>query len=169
MSDAPGARTFSDSTLGHVPVYLDVFRDLTSGDKEISATEVRALVDQLRSLIEAANGGLSFGDGRQSSRMGNFNGQTIQYKVVDTATVLEIPHGLGRKPVGYWAWPQKFTARSGGGVPLLIPCGSDGDVLWGGGDNNSESLPSDWDNRMVYFSAEGDAGWLPGYYTISLW
>lgn len=165
MSDSPGARTIEETTTGFVS---DVITQVEGDNHATPEQQLNILIQQVRYLVDAVNGGLSFGDGKQSTRMGNVGGVCIQYKVIDTSVLLEIPHNLGRKPVGYWAIPDKFTARSGGAVPLLIPCGSNGDVLYGGPDSNASNIPSDWDNRMCYFSAEGDAGWLPGYYRIWL-
>lgn len=167
MSDTVGARTIEEATIGFVP---DIITQIEAdGSPESAQKQLSVLTQQVRFLVDAVNGHLSFGDGKQSSHLGNLDAQNIQYTVLDTSIVFEIPHKLGRKPVGYWAFPHKFTARSAGGVPLLIPCGSNGEVYWGGGDNDSDLIPSDWDNRMIYFSAEGDAGWLPGKYRIVIW
>lgn len=166
MSDTRGARNIEETTTGFVS---DVMTQIEGASKVSTEQQLLVLVQQVRFILDGINGGLSFGNGKQSSRVGNVDAVNIQYNVVDTSVVLEIPHDLARKPVGYWVFPHKFTARSGGAVPILIPCGSDGDVLYGGGDSDSDLIPSDWDNRMVYFSAEGDAGWLPGKYRIVLW
>lgn len=167
MSDSRGARTVEEVTTGYAP---DVLTQIEGADTKISTEQqLSVLTQQMRYVLDVINGGLSFGNGHQSTRMGNTNGVCIQYKVTNVSTVFEIPHDLGRKPIGYWAFADKFTARSGGAVPLMIPCGTDGDVLYGGPDSDASNIPSSWDNRMCYFSAEGDAGWLPGYYRIYLW
>lgn len=167
MADTIGARTYADSTTGHVGSNLDIFRDFT--DKaEITGQDIRGFVDQIQKVLDVINGNISLGDGKQSSRMGNMAGQNIQYIFNDTSTVEAIPHALGRKPIGWIIVGERFTARSGGACPKLVATGSNGDVLYGGGDNAADGTPSDWDNRMCYFSAEGDAGWLPGLFRIWL-
>lgn len=168
MSDAAGARTIEDTLAGaFVPDLLDTLNDY---DDETPPTraEFNALIQTIRRLVSATNGAISLGDGKQSSRTGNLNAQNIQINIVDTATVLEVPHGLGRKPVGYLWYVQRYTARSGGAAPILVPCGSDGNVSLGGGDNAVDNVPTAWDNRMVFFTAEGDAAWLPALYRVIL-
>lgn len=160
MADHAGARTIEDTQEGvFVPDLLDTLQSYED-DTPPTRAEFVALINTLRMAIAGFNGGISLGDGKQSSRTGNLNAQNIQITVRDTAALLAIPHGLGRKPVGYFWFPQRFPQRSGGAVPLLIPCGTDGNVAWGGGDNAVDSVPSAWDNRMVFFTAEGDSGWL---------
>ena len=57
---------------------------------------------QILSVVSKINGGLSLGDGSQSSRTGNLNGQWIEWKFSATPDSEEkIPHSLGRVPVGY--------------------------------------------------------------------
>ena len=165
MSDLVGARTFEEDTLGHVP---DLLTQLDVNAEGNVAAQVSTLVNQVRLILTAINGGLSFGDGVQSSRIGNMDGVNIQYNFTVTTQVEAIPHNLGRKPSGWIVVGQHFSGIGGGAVPLLISCGSDGDTLYGGGENRVDSIPSDWDNRMVYFRAEGDDTWLPGLYRIWL-
>jgi hypothetical protein len=167
VSDAAGARTYEGLTTGHVGSTLDVFRDFTE-TPELSGDQLRALVDQLQMVIALVNGNISLGNGVQSSRMGNMAGQNLQYVFNDTATVAEIPHDIGRKPIGWIVVGERFTARAGGACPKLVACGSDGNIQFGGGENAIDNIPSDWDNRMVYFTAEGDGGWLPGLFRIWL-
>lgn len=51
-------------------------------------------------IVTAINGGISFGDGSQSSLSGNIDGQTkeVYFRYADTD--VEVPHGLGRVPIG---------------------------------------------------------------------
>lgn len=72
----------------------------TGRDSEVvSVGDFLALVGYVRSLQQIVNGGLSFGDGSQSSQAGNFFGQVIQYKFSATGTTYRIPHSLGKTPV----------------------------------------------------------------------
>lgn len=167
MSDELGARTPPDITTGWIPNSLDVLKDYT-GEGTITGQQMRVIIDTLILLTNAYNGNISLGTAAQSSRAGNLAAQYIQYNFVDTARVEAIPHALGRKPVGWIVVNEKFTARSGGAVPKLVATGEDGDVSYGGGDNSIDNVPSAWDNRMVYFTAEGDNAWLPGLFRVLL-
>lgn len=166
MSVAFGSRTRPPDGTGYVT-------DLTNAieaphDGKITWAHVQPIVNTIRALVTAVNGNLSFGDGTQSSRAGNLAAQYIQYKFVDTAIVQAIPHDLGRRPIGWIVVNEKFTARSGGAVPKLVATGEDGSVAYGGADNSVDSVPTAWDHRMIYFTAEGDNAWLPGLFRILL-
>jgi hypothetical protein len=165
MSQGIGARTVKENTIGHVSdllVQTDIERE---GSLQ---AQVVTLVEQVRLLLDAVNGRLSLGDGQQSSRTGNLDGVNIQYNFTDVSTVEAIPHNLGRKPSGWFQVGFHPSAITGGAVPLLIACGSNGDILYGGGGNRIDGGLSDWDNRLVYFRAEGNSAWLPALYRIVL-
>jgi len=162
MSDLTGARTVEETTTGYVQDLLTQVDGNNASPQQIST-----LFAQVRLILDAVNGRLSFGDGKQSSKIGNIDGVNVQYKFTAVGRVEKIPHNLGRKPVGYVVVGQQFSAV-GAQPPHLISCGSDGGVLYGGGDNRVDAVPTDWDNRMVYFRVEGDASWLPGLYRIWL-
>ena len=60
------------------------------------------LSGQILTLVGKINGRLTLGDGSQSSRSGNVDGQWIEWKFSATINSTErIPHGLGRVPIGY--------------------------------------------------------------------
>ena len=71
---------------------------LTEG--RFSETQAVTLSEAVRGLIRAFNGGISFGDGSNSSLSGNIDGQTKEVYFPDANTDVEIPHGLGRVPIG---------------------------------------------------------------------
>jgi hypothetical protein len=165
MSQGIGARTVEENTIGHVSdllVQTDIERE---GSLQ---AQVVTLVEQTRLLLDAVNGRLSLGDGRQSSRTGNLDGVNIQYNFTDVSTVEAIPHNLGRKPSGWKIVEVHYSAIGTDPPPSIISCGSDGDVLYGGGENRIDGGLSDWDNRLIYLRAEGNADWLPALYRIQL-
>lgn len=78
------------------------------------------LSDQIIALYTKVNGGLSLGDGGQSTGAGNLNAQWIEWKFSATPDSVEaIPHGLGRIPVGYMVMRRDraaivYDANTGG-------------------------------------------------------
>jgi hypothetical protein len=73
---------------------------VTAADGKLSDVQVAHIVDSIRGLIRAMNGHISFGDGLQSSQAGNIDGHTKEVVFVSANTDYEVPHGLGRVPVG---------------------------------------------------------------------
>lgn len=71
-----------------------------SVDGKLTATQVSYLTSGLRGVIAAINGKMSFGDGSQSSQSGNIDGQTKEVTFTNANTDYEVPHGLGRVPIG---------------------------------------------------------------------
>lgn len=67
---------------------------------KLTDTQVAFLTDAIRNLIRAVNGKLSFGDGSQSSQSGNVDGHTKEVVFTNANTDYEVPHGLGRVPIG---------------------------------------------------------------------
>ena len=71
-------------------------------DGKISEQTAAYLSGALRSIISRFNTGLSFGSGDSGHKAGNFDAQYID---VFTPSIADeeftIPHGLGRKPIGY--------------------------------------------------------------------
>lgn len=165
MSQGIGSRTVEENTIGHV---ADLLVQMDINAEGNLATQVTTLLEQVRLLLIAVNGKLSLGDGRQSSLLGNIDGVNVQYNFTTVATVQAIPHNLGRKPVGWKIVDVHYSAIGTDPPPSIISCGSDGDVLYGGGDNRVDGQKSDWDNRLIYLRAEGNADWLPALYRIQL-
>lgn len=73
---------------------------ITAVDGKLTDLQVNYIADAIRNLIRAVNGRLSFGDGSQSSQSGNIDGHTKQVTFAVADTDYEVPHGLGRKPIG---------------------------------------------------------------------
>lgn len=71
-----------------------------ASDGKLTDTQVSYIFDKLRVLIQAVNGRLTFGDGQQSSQSGNIDGHTKEVVFTNANTDYEVPHGLGRVPIG---------------------------------------------------------------------
>jgi len=69
-------------------------------DGRLTSQQIADITDSIRNLIRAVNGRLSFGDGSNSSQSGNVDGQLKTVKFVAANTDYEVPHGLGRIPIG---------------------------------------------------------------------
>lgn len=71
-------------------------------DGKMSGPTAAYLTAALRSIIEKFNGAISLGNGSTGYRAGNLDAQYIDVFTPATPdTEIEIPHGLGRKPIGY--------------------------------------------------------------------
>jgi hypothetical protein len=84
-----------DSAMGDIP-------PIALSDGKMSGPTAAYLTSSLRSIIAKFNGGISFGNGSSGYRAGNVNAQYVD--VFTPATPDEefsVPHGLGRKPIGY--------------------------------------------------------------------
>jgi len=75
---------------------------VTVSEGKLTDQAAAYITDSIRNLIRRFNGGISFGDGSNSSLSGNGNidGQTKEVYFPDANTDVEIPHGLGRVPIG---------------------------------------------------------------------
>lgn len=73
---------------------------ITLAEGKLTDQQAAYITDSIRSLIRAFNGGISFGDGSNSSLSGNIDGQTKEFYFASANTDYEIPHGLGRPPIG---------------------------------------------------------------------
>lgn len=73
---------------------------ITLSEGKLSDQQAAYMTDAIRTLIRAFNGGISFGDGSQSSLSGNIDGQTKEVYFPAANTDVEVPHGLGRVPIG---------------------------------------------------------------------
>ena len=69
---------------------------------KMSGTTAAYLTSSLRAIIAKFNGGISLGVGSSGYRAGNLDAQYIDVFTPSVAdTEFAIPHGLGRKPIGY--------------------------------------------------------------------
>lgn len=82
--------------VGHLPDLPPV----VSEDGRLTDTQIAQVASTVRSIIAAINGRISFGDGLQSSQSGNIDGHTKEVVFVNANTDYEVPHGLGRVPIG---------------------------------------------------------------------
>lgn len=73
---------------------------ITLSEGKLTDQQAAYITDSVRSIIRWVNGGVSFGDGSQSSLSGNIDGQTKEIFFPDANTDIEIPHGLARVPIG---------------------------------------------------------------------
>ena len=82
------------SGLGDIPPII-----VTEG--KISAQTAAYLSSAVRGIVNKINGRLSFGTGISSTGAGNFDAQYIDVYTPGADTEFAVPHGLGRKPIGY--------------------------------------------------------------------
>lgn len=73
---------------------------VVAADGKLTDTQVAYLTDSIRNIIRAINGKLSLGNGTNSSQSGNVDGQTKEVYFASANTDYEVPHGLGRLPIG---------------------------------------------------------------------
>ena len=73
---------------------------ITLTDGKLTDHQVVNISDSIRTLIRAFNGQISFGDGSNSSLSGNIDGHTKEIFFPLANTDVEVPHGLGRTPIG---------------------------------------------------------------------
>lgn len=91
---------------------LTDFPALASKDGKLTEAEVGLVSQVLRAIIDKINGLLSFGDGIDSHRAGNFNAQVVRHltpAAPDTEFI--VVHGLGRTPVGYDVFDKDAPAH----------------------------------------------------------
>lgn len=67
---------------------------------KLSEAQMAYIVDVIRTIIAKVNGRLSFGDGTHSSQSGHIDGHTKEVTFASANTDYEVPHGLGRVPIG---------------------------------------------------------------------
>lgn len=91
---AKSARIFTG--IGMIP---DLPPVVSSGG-QLTDTQIAYLTDSIRNLIRTLNGRVTFGDGSNSSQSGNIDGHTKEVTFTNADTDYEVPHGLGRVPVG---------------------------------------------------------------------
>jgi len=80
-------------------------------DGNVSPATVLAINQTLAAIVKHINGGLSVGTGQARSRVGNFQNQWLVFTSPSAAdTEFELPHGLGRTPIGFTTW---FVNKAG--------------------------------------------------------
>jgi hypothetical protein len=121
-----------------VGVLSDPGRIRLGPDGKIGPEAIQAFNDFLAAVVKIFNAGLSFGTGAQSTQVGNFFAQYVEFTAPSAAdTEIEIPHGLGAIPIGFWpifhdTKDADLYASSFGswGEDKLFVKSSLGDVLW---------------------------------------
>ena len=73
---------------------------ITLSEGKLTDQQAAYITDAIRALIRQFNGRISLGDGSNSSLSGNIDGQTREFYFVLANTDYEVPHGLGRPPIG---------------------------------------------------------------------
>lgn len=73
---------------------------VVSADGKLTDVQIGYITAAIRATISALNGRISFGDGTQSSQAGNIDGHTKEVVFASADTDYEVPHGLGRIPIG---------------------------------------------------------------------
>lgn len=97
------------SLVGNIP---DPPRLIPSEDGKIPASLISKFNTFLSDVITAINGRLSMGNGTQSTRSGNIDGQWITFTTPSVSdTQFTLPHGLGRRPTGYTIWRRNDYAE----------------------------------------------------------
>jgi hypothetical protein len=86
-----------------VGVLSDPGRIRLDEEGKLGTDAIRIFNDFLAVIVKKFNSGLSFGTGAQSTQVGNLRAQYIRFTAPAAAdTEMEIPHGLGAIPIGYW-------------------------------------------------------------------
>lgn len=74
-------------------------------DGQINIETIVSINQTLSSIVRHINGGLSVGTAQARSRAGNFRNQWIVFTSPSTPDEeFELPHGLGRTPIGFTTW-----------------------------------------------------------------
>ena len=74
---------------------------ITTKEGKLSEQTASYLSSAIRSLISKLNGQISLGTGISSTRAGNLDAQYVDVYTPGADTEFAVPHGLGRKPIGY--------------------------------------------------------------------
>lgn len=80
--------------------YVADMPPITLSEGKLTDQQAAYITDALRGLIRGYNGYVSFGDGSASSWSGNIDGETKSVYFPAANTDVEVPHGLGRVPIG---------------------------------------------------------------------
>ena len=80
--------------------YVTDMPPITLNEGKLTNQSAAYITDAIRGLIRQYNGFVSLGDGSNSSWSGNVDGQTKEIYFPAANTDVEVPHGLGRPPIG---------------------------------------------------------------------
>lgn len=84
----------------NVPGMIADVPPLTVKDGKIDEQQINNLNIALKQLVRAINGALTFGDASSEAQTGNIDGQWKTFFFAAANTAYEMPHGLGRIPIG---------------------------------------------------------------------
>jgi hypothetical protein len=82
--------------------HIDDPGPIQTTEGKLTEQSAAALSSFVQQVVETLNGNLSLGDETKSSLAGNFSVQRIEHFFKTADAEEEIPHSLGRKPVGFW-------------------------------------------------------------------
>jgi len=78
------------------------FPEIAAPDGKLTGILVSALVQAVRNIIQILNRGISLGSGATGYQAGNLDAQYVDMITPGVAdTEFEVPHQLGRVPIGY--------------------------------------------------------------------
>ncbi len=80
--------------------YVPDMPPITLSEGKLTDQQAAYITDAVRGLIRQFNGFVSFGDGSASSWSGNIDGETKEVYFPAANTDVEVPHRLGRVPIG---------------------------------------------------------------------
>jgi hypothetical protein len=92
MALSPRKRTAGTSIADMPPITLS--------EGKLTDQQAAYVTDTVRNIVRRFNGFISFGDGTNSSWSGNIDGETKEFFFAAANTDYEVPHGLGRPPIG---------------------------------------------------------------------
>lgn len=77
-------------------------KDEKTGLSLVQPASVLSIFSAVESLVNAVNGGITFGQLEAGSWAGNMNAQAIEHIFPGANVITEIPHGLDRIPVFFF-------------------------------------------------------------------
>jgi len=78
------------------------FPEILAPDGQLTGSVASAITQAVRALMRRLNNGLSLGNGVSGYQAGNLDAQYIDVLTPGVAdTAIEVPHDLGRVPIGY--------------------------------------------------------------------
>lgn len=80
--------------------YLADIPPIVQKDGKLDEQQINNLNEALKLLIARFNGGVTFGNAESESWSGHIDGQWKVYYFALANTAYELPHGLGRIPIG---------------------------------------------------------------------
>lgn len=76
--------------------------DIALQDGKLTEKQALTVSAKIQQIIGRLNNGLSLGTGQTAHQAGNLDAQYVDVLMGDADAEVAIPHGLGRRPIGYW-------------------------------------------------------------------